>query len=89
MLVIFQILRQATNPCLVRLRGQKRNHRGEWTLPRKAALSVQNQVLVQCISRKSSKDINTIIGGQHYTLLYQYIKIYKDNITIIGRQHCV
>lgn len=45
--------------------------------------------IVQCISRKSSKDINTIIGGQHYTLLYQYIKIYKDNITIIGRQHCV
>lgn len=26
--------------------------------------------IVQCISRKSSKDINTIIGGQHYTLLY-------------------
>lgn len=41
------------------------------------------------ISRQRSKDINTIIGEQHCTLLYQYIKIYKDNITIIGRQHWV
>lgn len=41
---IFQILHQATSPCLVKLKGPKRNHRGKWTSLRKAALSVQNQV---------------------------------------------
>lgn len=77
MLVIFQILRQATNPCLVRLRGQKRNHRGEWTSPRKAALSVQNQVLVQLYSVSVEKVLKTSIRlSEDSTNIV--VSVYKD-----------
>lgn len=52
---MFQILRQATNPCLVRLEGPKQNRRGKWSSLRKAALSVQNQVSL------NEKDLNAVL----------------------------
>lgn len=61
-LYIFQIPRQASNPCLVRLEGPKQNRRGEWTSLRKAALSVQNQVSL------NEKDLNAVL---YCTLLSQ------------------